>query len=219
MQHTRIKFCGFTRSADAVQAVSLGVDEIGLIFAGGPRNIQPAQAVDIITAVRAAQHQPVTVTGLFMDPDAEHVHQILRQVPLDQLQFHGQETAEFCAGFERPWTKAIPAGGDQDIETAIDAWTGPDGKQPRAVIVDAHQPGEPGGQGKVFDWRRIPAQPSLPIYLAGGLSVDNVGQAVVEVRPYAVDVSSGIEDSPGIKNHATMQRFINEVRRADAQID
>lgn len=218
MHNTRIKFCGFTQPDDAVAAVNLGVDEIGLVFAGGPRKMSSAQASQVLTAVRALQ-QPVTITGLFMNHSAQQVKAVLQDIELDQLQFHGQENAEYCAQFGLPWTKAIAAGDSESISEQIIAWQSDTGLTPVALVLDAHRKGERGGQGKVFDWQRIPDQPALPIYLAGGLSVDNIADAVLTVKPYAVDVSSGIEDSPGIKNHATMQRFINEVKRADAEID
>ncbi len=218
MHSTRIKFCGLTRPEDAVSAVRLGADEIGLVFAGGPRNISATVANQIIDAVRALKHS-VTITGLFMDQPAQQVEAILQEVKLDQLQFHGQETAEYCSQFDIRWTKAVAAGGAEDIATQISAWhTGPE-MGPVALVLDAHHKGERGGQGKVFDWQRIPVQPALPIYLAGGLNADNIAEAVLTVKPYAVDVSTGIEDTPGIKNHATMQRFISEVKRADAKIN
>ncbi len=220
MHKTRIKFCGFTQAHDAVYAAQLGVDEIGLVFAGGPRHLDTTQAAEIASAVHAAQCPSVTLTGLFMQASADQVRAVLQAVPLDQLQFHGQEEAAFCAQFGRPWTKAIAAGEDQDIATEIRRWKSPEqGHQPVALVLDAHRSGQRGGQGRVFDWQRIPDNPALPIYLAGGLGADNVARAVLAVQPFAVDVSSGIEASPGIKNHATMQRFVNEVARADAKID
>jgi len=211
-----------TQAATAAYAVSLGVDEIGLVFAGGPRQVTAAQAQTVI-----ADLPPVTITGLFMNQSAQYIKQILATVNIDQLQFHGQETSAFCDQFERPWTKAIAAGDYTtgisaqkiDLKTVIDDWQSAGNYGPVALVLDAHHSGERGGQGKVFDWQRIPAKPSVPIYLAGGLNADNVGQAVRQVKPYAVDVSSGIEDSPGHKNHVTMQRFVNEVRGADAEID
>lgn len=218
MYNTRIKFCGLTRPEDAVSAVKLGADEIGLVFAGGPRNISAAVANSIIDAVRTLK-QPVTMTGLFMDQSTEQVNAILQDVELDQLQFHGQETADYCMQFGVRWTKAIAAGGAKEITEQINAWQTGSRMEPVALVLDAHRKGERGGQGKVFDWHRIPAQPALPIYLAGGLNTGNIADAVLTVKPYAVDVSTGIEDSPGIKNHATMQRFISEVKRADAKID
>ncbi len=219
MHVTRIKFCGMTRAADAAYAVSLGVDEIGLVFAGGPRLVTVEQAQVVI-----AELPPVTVTGLFMNQRAEHIQHVLNAVALDQLQFHGQESSGFCDQFRCPWIKAVAAG-EKNIDQSIDlqqiiaSWRSVGNHGPLAVVLDAHRAGQPGGRGKVFDWQQIPGRPAMPIYLAGGLNTDNVGQAIQQVRPYAIDVSSGIEDSPGHKNHDTMQRFVNEVRVADAKID
>ncbi len=216
---TRIKFCGMTRPDDAAYAVHLGVQEIGLVFAGGPRLVSTAQAREII-----AELAPVTVTALFMNQAADHIYQVLNQVDLDQLQFHGQENAGFCDQFQLPWTKALAAGDQAAIEKVgldklIGRWRSVGQHGPVALVLDAHRHGERGGQGKVFDWQQVPAEPEVPIYLAGGLNVENVARAIREVRPYAVDVSSGIENSPGLKDHATMQRFVDEVRGADAEID
>lgn len=211
---TRIKFCGMTCAEDAAFAVALGVNEVGLVFAGGPRKVSIEQAQQILNGL-----PEVTVTGLFMNQPENFIRQVLSEVKLDQLQFHGQESAQFCDQFQMPWTKALAAGENVDLADLINSWQSSGRYGPVAVVLDAHRSGERGGQGKIFDWERVPSQPSVPVYLAGGLNVDNVRYAVRQLKPYAVDVSSGIEDSPGRKNHATMQCFVNEVRTADAKID
>jgi len=202
----RVKFCGITRAEDAAEAVRLGVDAVGLVFVpGSKRCVDIQQARDIVAAVPAF----VSTVGLFMDADTAHVEAVLAAVPLDLLQFHGRERADFCAVFRQPYVKALAMGDGVDVAMMASAYAGA-----RGVLLDAHRSGEQGGSGLRFDWSHIPASHASRIILAGGLAPDNVAAAIAAVRPYAVDVSSGIELAPGIKCPGRMRHFMNEVDRA-----
>jgi phosphoribosylanthranilate isomerase len=206
---TRVKFCGITRPEDAQAAIALGVDAIGLVFV--PRS---RRCVDIPRAreVVAAVPPLVSVIGLFMDAEAIDVAAVLEALPLDALQFHGREDAAYCRQFKRPYIKALAMGDGVDVSFAASGYA-----EARGLLLDAHRSGEQGGSGLSFDWSTIPGTLAGRIILAGGLTVDNVGTAIEQVRPYAVDVSSGIESAPGIKCPARMQQFMNEVERASRQ--
>ena len=209
MSRVRVKFCGFTRVEDALQAVELGVDAIGLVFVPASRRcVDLGRAREIAAAVPAF----VATVGLFMDAPADAVRRVLDEVPLDLLQFHGQENADDCASFGRPWLKALAMGDGVDVAATASRYAAA-----RGVLLDAHRSGEQGGSGQRFDWSRIPPALAPRIVLAGGLAPDNVAQAIAAVRPFAVDVSSGIESAPGIKCPARMREFINEVQRASRE--
>lgn len=201
MNRIRVKICGITRPGDALAAAELGADAIGLVFHGAS-----SRAVDISTArgVMAALPPFVSTVGLFLDPDPDQVRAVLAELPLDVLQFHGQESPEFCAAFQHPYIKAVPmAEADQDqVRRYAQRFSAAQG-----LLLDSHQGGGLGGLGKRFDWSRIPADLSLPVILAGGLNPNNVAEAVAH-QPYAVDVSSGVESAPGIKDRVLMQAFI-----------
>ena len=204
---TRVKICGITRPADAAEAARLGADSIGLVFhEPSPR----AVAIETACAVRAAIPPFVTVAGLFMDAPAERVRSVLDAVPLDLLQFHGSESAEYCAGFGRPYIKAVPMAPGSQPERVLE-------EHDRAIgfLLDSHGVGEQGGSGIVFDWRAIPNLRGRPLILAGGLTPENVAAAVTQVRPWAVDVSSGVESAPGVKDVRRMASFISEVQRVE----
>ena len=206
---TRVKFCGITRAEDARTAIALGVDAIGLVFVpGSKRCVDLAQAREVITAVSPL----VSVIGLFMDAAAADVAAVLDALPLDALQFHGRESVEFCRQFKRAYVKALAMGDGVDVAHAASRYAGA-----RGVLLDAHRTGEQGGSGLSFDWSLIPPALADRIILAGGLTPENVAAAITEVRPYAVDVSSGIESAPGIKCPRRMQLFMNEVDRASAE--
>ncbi len=202
--YCRIKICGITRLEDALAAARLGVDALGFVFVeASPRFIEPARARAIV-----AELPPfVTTVALFQNAPPAWVQQVLDQVPCDLLQFHGDEAAPECERHARPYIKAIPMGGRADAAAYAR-------QHPRALgfLLDSHAPGGSGGSGHVFDWRRIPADFGRPLILAGGLSPDNVARAVREVRPYAVDVSSGVEAAKGIKDAARMAAFVQAVR-------
>ena len=207
---TRIKFCGITRAQDAQLAVELGVDAVGLVFTRHSRRfVEPAQA----RAIRAALPPFVSAVALFMDDTFEWIEKVIGEVQPDLLQFHGSETASFAAQFARPYVKAVPMASIDDAAAYA-------ARHPHAngFLLDSHAPGAPGGSGEVFDWTRAP-RIGRPLLLAGGLHADNVASAIAVVRPYAVDVSSGIETAPGIKDPVRMRRFVEAVRRADADID
>jgi phosphoribosylanthranilate isomerase len=190
--------------ADGRAAVAAGVDAIGLVFyAASSRHIEPQQALEIARAVGPF----VTVVGLFVNADAHTVHQVLDQVPLHLLQFHGDEDEEYCAAFKRPYMKAIRMRPDLDVEAQIAAFP-----TASAILLDAYRPGVPGGTGETFDWRRVPSDSDKPLVLAGGLTADNVAQAISATRVYGVDVSGGVESSAGVKDVNKIQAFINNAR-------
>ncbi|MDX1734968.1 MAG: phosphoribosylanthranilate isomerase [Halioglobus sp.] len=206
MNPTRIKMCGFTRQEDATQAVAAGVDAIGLVFyAPSPRAVTAEQAAQIAAVVPPF----VTLVGLFVDSAPQDVESVLSQVPLDLLQFHGDESPEYCAAFCRPWVKALRMHPQLDLGSASARYRGA-----RGLLLDAWREDAPGGTGETFDWARIGDKVSMPLVLAGGLHPGNVAQAIEAVRPAAVDVSSGIESSPGVKDEAKIRRFVAAVRGA-----
>lgn len=190
--------------ADGRAAVAAGVDAIGLVFyAASSRHIEPQQALEVARAVGPF----VTVVGLFVNADAHTVHQVLDQVPLHLLQFHGDEDEEYCAAFKRPYMKAIRMRPDLDVKAQIAAFP-----TASAILLDAYRPGVPGGTGETFDWRRVPSDSDKPLVLAGGLTPDNVAQAIAATRVYGVDVSGGVESSAGVKDVNKIQAFINNAR-------
>lgn len=199
----RVKICGLTRPDDALAAAAAGADAVGLVFVERSK-----RHVDLECARAIVRCLPpfINRVGLFMDPDPDRVEQVLRQVAIDTLQFHGNEAPEFCAAFDRPWIKALAMGGEVQADGA--RWA-----QADALLLDSHGGGKLGGSGEVFDWSRIPAL-ERPWVLAGGLNPLNVAAACRQLRPAAVDVSSGVEKSPGIKDHRKMQEFIEAVRHA-----
>ncbi len=205
----RIKICGITRPQDGVLAAALGADAIGLVFyANSPRNV----SVDQAKAVIAALPPFVKVVALFMNPSPDYVREVLEQVPVDLLQFHGEEPASICASFDRPYIKAIPMGGG-DVDAVVYAE-----KHPLCAgfLLDSHALGKAGGSGETFDWTQIPEDFDRPLILAGGLTPANVVEAVSQVKPYAVDISSGVEVSKGVKNKALMAEFIRGVEHGFA---
>ncbi len=208
MSPTRIKICGITRTEDARAAAEAGADAVGLVFYdASPRAVDAALASEIV-----AELPPfVTAVGLFVNASAETIEQVLRQVPLDMLQFHGDETAAECAAAGRPWYKALRMQPGEDIAARAGEYT-----EARAVLLDSFKPGVPGGTGEAFDWTHIPALPR-PLILAGGLHPGNVADAVMQIAPAAVDVSGGVERAPGVKDPALIQAFCAAVRAADEQ--
>lgn len=205
---TRIKFCGITRPDDALAAARLGADAIGLVFtARSPRQL----SIEAARAIALALPPLVTRVGLFMDNNATEVAAVLHDVPLELLQFHGNEDADFCRVFAKPYLKAVPMMDVGDV-AAYAAWF-PDAA---GFVLDSHRAGAAGGSGRRFDWSRVPAGLGRPLLLAGGLAPGNVAQAIAAVRPWAVDVASGVESAPGIKDHDKMRAFVDEVQGAGA---
>ena len=204
---TRVKICGLTRPQDVQAAAQAGADALGFVFyEPSPRNVSVAKAAELVRTVPAF----TTVTGLFVNPAPEFVEQVLASVPLDLLQFHGDETPEFCDRFPTRWIKAIRVKEPGDIERAFQRYSAASG-----LLVDAWVADKYGGTGQSFNWDLIPDDRPLPLILAGGLTSDNVARAVTQVRPWGVDVSGGVESSKGIKDAAKVTDFISEVRRVD----
>ena len=206
---TRVKICGITRPEDALAAAEAGVDAIGLVFhAPSPRAVTAPDAARIVAGLPPF----VTVTGLFVNAPVADVEAVLAEVPLDLLQFHGDETADYCKAFGRPWIKAIRVRPDAytgDVLAAMQAYDGA-----RGILLDAWHEQVYGGSGQAFDWSLI-ADGRLPteqgVILAGGLNPANVAEAIRSVGPWAVDVSSGVEEAPGRKSGALIEAFMQSV--------
>lgn len=205
MQRVRCKICGITRADVATDVAAAGADAIGLVFyQKSPRNIANLQvAADICKAVGPF----VSATGLFVNAERGFIRQVLEEVPLSLLQFHGDEAAQFCESFGRPYIKALRMKPGADIVAQIREYPSAIG-----ILLDAYRPGVPGGTGEVFDWQRVP-QTSTPIVLAGGLTPDNVSEAVQTVKPWAVDVSGGVESSPGEKSMLKVKQFLSNINK------
>ncbi len=205
-RRVRVKICGITRPQDAVAAARLGADAVGLVFhAASPRRVTLPQARAIVRALPPF----VTAVALFVDAPAGEIQRVLEQVPVGLLQFHGEEPPEDCSRYGRPYIKALRMRPGIDVAACAARYTDAAG-----LLLDSYRPGVPGGTGETFDWRRVPAALDKPVILAGGLTPDNVAQAVAAVRPFAVDVSGGVESRKGIKDAAKMAAFIAGVRAA-----
>jgi len=207
-RRTRVKICGIREAAHARVAAEAGADAIGFVFYGpSPRYVQAEEAAPI-----AASLPPyVSAVGLFVDAPEEDVRAVLERVPLDLLQFQGDETADFCARFGKPFVRAVRMAQGTDLLEYARRFSAA-----KALLLDAHAPGIPGGTGRMFDWSAIPPGLPIPLILSGGLDAGNVGRAVREVRPWAVDVSSGVESGRGVKDPRKIVEFIRSVRREDA---
>lgn len=203
---TRIKICGITTVADGLAAAAAGADAIGLVFyPKSPRYVHAERAAEIAAALPPF----VNVVGLFVNATPEFINETLAQVPIGLLQFHGDEDETYCRQFERPFLKAARVRPELDLVQYAASFPSAQG-----LLLDAFVEGY-GGAGHTFDWSLIPKALSRPIVLSGGLNVDNVSEAVRRVRPLAVDVSSGVEVSKGVKDHAKIAAFIAGVRNAD----
>lgn len=206
MSGVRSKICGITRIEDALLAAAAGADAIGLVFyAKSPRAVTVQQARAIVAALPPF----VTSVGLFVDASPCELGEILDAVPLDLLQFHGDETPAYCDGWRKPYIKALRVKPGDDVGAHIDAYDGA-----RGVLLDTFVPGVPGGTGEAFDWSLVPQAASKPIILAGGLTADNVAAAIAQVRPYGVDVSGGVEAAKGIKDAQKIYGFMQAVKQA-----
>ena len=199
----RVKICGVSTVGDAVSAAQAGADAIGLVFhQSSPRN------VDAATARQIVEQLPVFVASVavFRNADSATVEKVAEAVQPDYLQFHGDEDQGFCSQFDLPYIKAVPMGAGADVLAFAEAFA-----DASALLLDSHGSQHQAGQGKSFDWQRVPLRCELPLILAGGLSPDNVAAAIEQVSPWAVDVSSGVESAPGRKSATRIQQFIDEV--------
>ena len=209
-ERTRVKICGIREPAHARLAAESGADAIGLVFhRPSPRFVTGEEAARIAAALPPF----VAAVGLFVNAPAQAVAQALSQVRLDLLQFHGDETPEFCAQFGLPYVRALPMGQGGDLVEYARRFS-----QAKALLLDAHLPGEAGGTGRTFDWTGIPGDLPIPLILSGGLNAANVGRAIRVVKPWGVDVSSGVERARGEKDPQLIVEFIRSVRREDASI-
>jgi len=200
----RSKICGITRVEDALAAADAGADAIGLVFyAKSPRAVSVPQARAIVAALPPF----VTTVGLFVNASRCELNEILEAVPLDLLQFHGDETASDCAGYHRPYIKALRVRPGEDVRARCAEYP-----QAAGILLDTFVAGVPGGTGEAFDWRLVPEDPGCPIILAGGLTPENVTAAIRQVRPWAVDVSGGVEAQKGIKDAEKVRAFVAAVR-------
>jgi phosphoribosylanthranilate isomerase len=203
---TRVKICGITRVEDALEAAEQGADAIGLVFyAPSPRNV----SIEVACAIVAALPPFVSVVGLFVNAPKANIDEVLAEVRLNVLQFHGDETPVDCTQFNLPFLKAIRVNADTNLLQYEKEF-----KHAQALLLDAYSDATYGGTGLTFDWNLIPAELSKPIILAGGLNADNVGQAIKQVKPYAVDVSGGVELSKGIKDADKIAAFMQGVSNA-----
>jgi phosphoribosylanthranilate isomerase len=201
---TRIKICGITRGQDAVTAAELGAHAVGLMFyEDSPRFVSVDQANKVIGVLPPF----VTRVGVFVNPVEQQVHLILGALRLDLLQFHGDETPQFCARFGLPYIKAVRVRKGMDLLQYAFRY-----HDAKGLLLDAHSESAYGGTGEAFDWSLIPGNLPLPIILSGGLNAANVARAIRQVRPWAVDVSSGVESAKGIKDAAKIAAFIKETR-------
>lgn len=202
---TRVKICGITRPVDALSAAEAGADAVGLVFAeSSPRCV----SIDQARAICAALPPFVTVVGLFVDAPAERIRAVLGQIPLALLQFHGHETPEQCRAYGRPYIKAIHMRASEDPRIPMQAQRYGDAA---GFLLDTYSPAAAGGTGQVFDWSRVPRDLGRPLILAGGLTPENVAAAIKQTQPYAVDASSGVEQSKGIKDAAKIAAFLRSV--------
>lgn len=200
---TRVKICGITRAEDAKAAVAYGCDAIGLVFyEPSPRYV----SLDVATVIAAQLPPFVGAVGLFVDASPEYVREVLAQVHLDLLQFHGDESPEYCRQFGMPYIKAVRVRPETNLLQYAAAYA-----DAKGLLLDTFVPGTPGGTGQTFDWTLIPESFPKPIILAGGLDAGNVSEAIRQSRPYAVDVSGGVEREKGIKDAAKIAAFMRGV--------
>ena len=208
MNRVKIKICGLTRAEDVEAAIKAGADAVGFVFAASPRRI----SIDTAKRLRGYVPRGVLCVGLFLDQKRSEIEQVVSAVPLDILQFHGCETEQECNVFNMPWLKAVAMENAESLKQAEYDYPGASG-----LLLDSHSKGKRGGSGKLFDWS-LSRPVAKPVWLAGGLSPDNVGEAIHTVRPFAVDVSSGVESRPGIKAASRINAFVEAVRFAENEL-
>lgn len=208
MNRTRIKICGITRPQDGLAAANLGADAIGLVFYS-----KSARVIDVTQATRIIRALPpfIATVGLFVNAEPTEINAVLRQLPLQLLQFHGDEEPDYCSSFGLPYIKAVPMGIGADVQDYAQRF-----ESASALLLDSHGGARTGGSGYGFDWALIPSHIGKPIILAGGLNPDNVTQALQRIRPFAVDVSSGVESTKGIKDIGLMHQFIRRVQGGES---
>ena len=205
---TRVKICGLKQAEDARLCADLGADSIGLVFhVPSPRFIE----IDAAIKIRRALPPFVTVTALFLNEDNDWIKQVVDAVKPDCLQFHGNESGDTCESFSMPYIKAIPMGSVDNADEYAANFPNAQG-----FLLDSNVAGRMGGSGDTFDWSKIPSSFGSPLVLAGGLNPGNVVEAITQIRPWAVDVSSGVESARGIKDRALIKQFFSEVNRGDA---
>lgn len=208
MSRVRIKICGLTREEDVRAAAAAGADVLGFVFTQSPRQITIDTAIHLLRCVPNG----VLRVGLFLNQDRSEIDRVIDSVPLDVLQFHGSESAAECEVYGLPWLKAVSM---KNTGSALQAESDYPGAM--GLLLDSHKAGKRGGSGRVFDWSfSTPA--SKPVWLAGGLHADNVAQAIGTVRPFAVDVSSGVESAPGIKDAGRIAAFVRAVREVENEL-
>lgn len=205
MSSTRVKICGITRVEDAVAASSAGADAIGLVFYEKSRRF--ISDLGLANDIAASVGPFVSVVALFVNPDRQTLERTLDQVPVDLVQFHGDENDDICYRCEKPYIKALRVDADADVEVMIERYP-----RARGILLDTYVRGIPGGTGKAFDWSKVPKRAAKAIILAGGLHRGNVREAIGATQPYAVDVSGGVEQTPGIKDHDKIKAFISQVK-------
>lgn len=211
MLRTRIKICGLTRPADAEAAAVQGVDALGLVFYNpSPRSVSMARAAEIAAAVPPF----VTLVALFVNPETQFVERVIERLPVGMLQFHGDESSGFCEQFRMPYLKALRMRPDVDLAQEAIPYRSASG-----LLLDTYRPEAPGGTGEAFNWDAIPPGLTRPVVLAGGLHAGNIGRAISQVRPAAVDASSGVEVAPGEKDPRMIAGFVQAVREADDQLN
>lgn len=204
---TRVKICGITRVQDASHAAARGADSIGLVFhQTSPRIVELEQALEICRILPPF----VSVTALFLDEDQDWIAQVVHRLRPDCLQFHGRECPEICAAWDIPYIKAIPMGSTQNAVEYAAKFSSAQG-----FLLDSNAAGRLGGSGDTFDWSLIPADFDFPLLLAGGINAENVAAAIARIRPWGVDVSSGVETAKGIKDPGLMDHLFREIRRGD----
>jgi phosphoribosylanthranilate isomerase len=206
---TRIKICGITSVEDALAAAQLGADAIGLVFyPPSPRYVEVEQAAEIAAALPPF----VSTVGLFVNADEQTISEVVSRVRIDLIQFHGNECKDYCGLHQRPYLKAVRMSDEVDLDKQMTDYA-----QARALLLDTYKAGVPGGTGEQFNWDRVPAHLADKIILAGGLTPENVKDAIAQVHPYAVDVSGGVESAPGKKDKEKMARFIEAVRTQESR--
>jgi len=208
MNRVKVKICGLTRVEDVQAAIRAGADAVGFVFTASPRRI----SIDVAIELCGYVPEGVLRVGLFLDQERSAIERVIRCVPLELLQFHGCETGQDCGVFKLPWLKAVAMENFESVKQAEHDYPGATG-----LLLDSHSKGKRGGSGKPFDWS-LSRPVAKPVWLAGGLNADNVGRAIHEVRPYAVDVSSGVETRPGIKDETMMKAFVEAVRKAENEL-